>query len=1096
MPKSVNLLPNLRIDIEDYRAQTSGFVRDALDSYFERYIIDNAPGIAEGFRVEIADQGTSPRLLNIVSGNAIARDGRQIRNEEDSFASRSVTLPGNGTYYVEIEFVESASDVDARAFWDPSYDNGTDPSGDPIPSGREFAQNVSTRLTPDWKIVSPVSTTGFEMTSNPDSIKLPVAVITVAAGVITGGTTSPISSTLREAVIATATTLKLLNTRAMPDAFTLNLDPGGPDDENVTVTANDRENATLTLAGPGTASGHALKTRVVVAGATPEEYLVERAVAALPTSGTEDARPHLFRGDEELGDVLAVDPAGTGDARADTSIESLKRYVDFMASQIRELKFGSGLAADVGNIAPPSTFPVAPRYYEIAGSVAGGRTCTVSVGDGVTTWGDFNVVQSGSAQAAIQAAHDALPAAGGTIYIKTGTYVLTNTTITLSNPCLVVGDGAGTVLQSNGTAALFTITGADIVVRDLVLDYDSGGSTATELISISAAATRLQFLGLRFTEDAEVAPAVAAAAGATKILFDRCQFECDQGMGTFAQAVDFTVTNCTITFEQNLAGLTLSGNALRVNISNTKFDQLTTAIATTGYGIIATGSLNEGSITDCVFISCDYGISLSTVDNAIIKGCTFTIDTILRSRAGITANGSAESIDNLTIDSCRFDGFAEVNATRNAAVDFSSTVLDTLQHVKFVGCTIVSVTGAGDAYGLYLGAASAVEDITITGCTIQSLISTGIAIGIEFHGAAPSRTTISGSTFRQIGTSSTPTAAGGIRSVATGNDWNISGNTFREIGGGAGGAGGSALDAVIRLGATGQSTQYGRILINGNNISDVDSSTTMYGVSLVGSGQGAVISNNHFEAELADFVGIYVASVDVDSTSVRELSITGNVIRRTTTNFSVGIDLAFNETTSPLEGRVTLSGNTVVGFTARGIGIIGGAQANGLISVSGNVVETNQSTGQAILLQDCIRFAVTGNSVHMSNTTGGGETGIMISGCDFGTVSSNFVCVRGAASGDRGINAAASSSQRIMIAGNCVELGDSGAGAIAGTGIEVGVDSFCAANYIQKVVASGAGTAITVTGAGSKTEAMGDADSSTQPEPSAVTDIGLNWRET
>src|SRR5512137_431282 len=110
MPKSVNVLPNLRVDIPDFEAQTADFANDLMKLWLERFVLDNWAAIVEGFRVEIADQTAHPGLFTIYNGLAIGRDGQLINNEDDLVAQRSATLAANATYYVEVEFVTTQSD--------------------------------------------------------------------------------------------------------------------------------------------------------------------------------------------------------------------------------------------------------------------------------------------------------------------------------------------------------------------------------------------------------------------------------------------------------------------------------------------------------------------------------------------------------------------------------------------------------------------------------------------------------------------------------------------------------------------------------------------------------------------------------------------------------------------------------------------------------------------------------------------------------------------------------------------------------------------------------------------------------------------------
>lgn len=149
MTKRFLPLPNERVLIVDWEAATSELAQGLANLHNSLIFEDKFARVLDGFRVEITDQTVAPGQFTVHNGRALDRDGQLVTNETDVDASRSLTLGANATYYVEVEFVISASDVDARPFWDPTYSNGADPSGDVRPPGREVSVNVSTRLTPD-----------------------------------------------------------------------------------------------------------------------------------------------------------------------------------------------------------------------------------------------------------------------------------------------------------------------------------------------------------------------------------------------------------------------------------------------------------------------------------------------------------------------------------------------------------------------------------------------------------------------------------------------------------------------------------------------------------------------------------------------------------------------------------------------------------------------------------------------------------------------------------------------------------------------------------------------------------------------------------
>jgi hypothetical protein len=737
MPKSANVLPNIRVDIPDYEAQTALFSGDLMKQWLERFVIDNWSTIAEGFRVEIADQGISPGLFTIYNGNAIDRDGQIVNNEEDIVAQRSETLPADATYYVEVEFTSGASDTGARGFWDPSYENGTDPSGDARAAGREFQQNVATRYTPDWQIVTPIATSGFAVTTDPDTTKIPVAVITRAAGIISGGTSDPLRSVTAEDYLAAVTSIQLLDTRAMLDAFTLKLDPGLGVEEDVTVTANDRENGILTLSA-GTVNAHDRGARAVVAGVGPAEFLIERIASPIPSSGTEDARPRMFQADEERGRILGLDPSGTGDDRSDVSVTSLKRHVDFLAAQIRELKWGSPLNSEVGDVAPPSSFASEPHYYDHVGGLAGARTCTLSVGDGVSTFGDFNTTQSGSAVAAIQAAIDALPATGGTVYIKAGTYDIGATPIALNKPGVFVGDGPDATIiratDAGGAEAVTVLVGDRLSVEGIAFKVNTGGgATATASIDLGLGAgvfRRCIIQGLDST-------------AAEHVVFDMCEFmETSNGGG----AVTGDFSNCIFrkcSFFSGVSGsssrhLVFTGSVSNVALEDCNF----TLISGQGVSMELGSSASQIKLERCLITGAGGGWSLKFL-SATESSHVSLLNSRFTNEGGI---GQFIDCDQVRISGCfiQADEDAEgVNFSTSGTGSSSGLFLDNTEFTHS-GSTAAS---SGVALRFHDGsAADGIRDAHVSNCTFLHF-----ATGVKFSGTYFQNFVFTGCTFGRNG---------------------------------------------------------------------------------------------------------------------------------------------------------------------------------------------------------------------------------------------------------------------------------------------------------------------------------------------------------
>lgn len=484
MPEKLQVYSGERIDLVDYVHGANDYTANADKFTLERTWLDRRARILEGFRVRIEDQTVSPGMVTVFNGNALNREGQLVNNEQVVNDSRSVTLLGpSQTFYIEIEFVENKSDTDARFFWDPSATNTP-----PALSGSEFGLNVATRLTPDWRIVSPVSTTGFEQATDPNSKKIPLAVlVTDGSNRISVGPTNPGLSLVRAASIiesditAGATAFRVLDARVFPATlpFTVNIGVGSGVAEARTVTALDPVNGICTVSVP-LANNHAAGAIVQVSSGLAE-FVKERVDPSDP-SGHPDPAQRFWQANEVRGSAVEASKESFG-SRDDLNVRNLKDYVDFLSAQLRELKFGSP-RPEVVNAAPPTAFGVRPRYFDAAGGVQGARTNSVSIGNGTTTFGDFNGTDL---SVSLSAAIAALPALGGTIFVKAGTYTL-GTAVAVTKTVRIVGEGIGsTIVNVTNAAGAGLVLSATTTFENLTIQAVAGAATNT--IDVTAAIT-------------------------------------------------------------------------------------------------------------------------------------------------------------------------------------------------------------------------------------------------------------------------------------------------------------------------------------------------------------------------------------------------------------------------------------------------------------------------------------------------------------------------------------------------------------------------------------------------------------------------------
>ena len=167
---------------------------------------------------------------------------------------------------------------------------------------------MTTRTTPTWEIHTPVAsgaiggTPLFEELTNPNSTRIPIAVLsTNGANEITGATQVNAASVLEADIAAGVTSVRVINSRLLPAAGTASLGFGSASVEAVTITANDRANGILTLAAP-TANTHSAGAIVRETGVTArfmQEQTDPTTAVAHP-----DAQSRLWQGNELRGSAV------------------------------------------------------------------------------------------------------------------------------------------------------------------------------------------------------------------------------------------------------------------------------------------------------------------------------------------------------------------------------------------------------------------------------------------------------------------------------------------------------------------------------------------------------------------------------------------------------------------------------------------------------------------------------------------------------------------------------------------------------------------------------------------------------------------------
>lgn len=913
MPKQVQIHSNERLDVSDLQWGFNTYAQEQQKQLLSRLFSDSYSAVLNGFRVEIPDQGLHPAQITVCGGVAFNHDGQIVESEDDTAKQVSTTLPADGSYYVEVEFTTAASDTDARGFWDPTYDNGTDTSGDALPPGREFSQTVATRVTPDWNIVLPVATTGFTFQTTPSTTRVPVAKVVVASGVVTGVTTTPLRANLLAQISSGVASqkVKLSDSRMMPESGTITLSAGTADTENLTYSANDRTNNTLTLSSTPSKT-HPVGRRAVVGGSTPLQYVPPRTtslIESLPLTGTQDARIRTFQGNTQRGWALGLDPQSVGDVRGDSEITNLKRYVDFLSAQIREMKFGAPTDSGMGVTAPVlSNVSTYNNYFDPVPGIAPSRAITVSVGTGTDSWGDYNVSEYASVQATFEAALTFLiNLGGGILFVKNGAYVPTAaiTVASMSSVSVtIVGEHRNTMVQK-ASGDTFSVSQVDLRLENITvgaISLDSLSSlhardanilalsgsllgsmyncTVLSGVDVTSIGGNYMLCGFYNTPSTTSGRAmkIGSSYGAR---FRDCSFStsasADYVVEVTTSCSDMVFENCSVTADAtNLAGVKLA-SPTRVYFKRCRFSESHEA---NGNGILLV------SATDCVIEGCkfffDYtdnkAIQLNTASSGVrIRDCVFTQSSTNTSNScyGITYT----SATNLLVDGCLF--------TSNDIAISGTTATDTLITNNRFKCT----SGQYGRDAIRMIGTGQYTRVRISGNVFDTI----------FGNVAMLRA------IAAVNTSGRPTFT----------DVEISGNKFVNIGGSGGSRNTTHCVDFTDAG------QLSSVHVVNNTFNTIDAATECYAVVVANgttAGNGVYISGNSFKSIAID-VGGYPRWGAIKASDCNALEINDNLFTYIGTSDSTGSDcgVVLVSNTSDKVGT-TIKGNRFNNISSGSVG--------------------------------------------------------------------------------------------------------------------------------------------------------------------------------
>lgn len=927
MPKKLRIWPNGRLDIPDFIRAANEYTAETAAFSMDRLWLDRRAEVLEGFRIQIDDQTANPGQITVYNGTGVNRSG-QLLNEE-SLATSSVTLTLTGastTFYLELELVESDSDTDARAFMDPTYDNG----GPPVPDGREVSLSVATRITPTWRIVRPVSTTGFQASTNPNSNRIPLAVLStnvsneITGAVNPGLVTSQPSTTTETDVLAGVTAVRCFDVRTFEVGDTITIGFGGatPDTGRV-ISSVDAVNGIINFA-PALANAHQAGAIVRRTAGGSANIVVQNDD---PTRAAvhPDYLPRLFQGNETRGSALASS-ADTFGAVNDLSLRSMKDYIDYLSAQIRELKFGS-MRRDATDGEVPTAFDSPPRYFDPAGGVQGARGHTISIGDGINSFGDFNGTDETPFIAAVAALASFTPATGR-ILVKNGTYTFANPVVLTDRIAISGTSRDATIIVNNSTSGAFSINAAP---TDLIELSNLQIQAGTSAVHVSIDGDSRNFINNCLFVSGHITHSATGFDSRTYVRDTR--FNGNYALfGADLYNVEFF--NCQI-------GVVTAVAQATTTITGVTFSDCT--LSTTTYVVNCPNATNV-RITDCT-VTASLGLLLGGLTNWLVADSKITVGLLV----GLTASSTG-----LTVDNC------DITSTSSL---IANTLGATVANSKISDCRITTTTNAANA--LVLLSADDVYGFAFTD-NVVSATFTGTSSGVpgeffnlggsvtanlEVHNNSISILTGAYVDFLTVGGSSVLT-----NSAVTGNEI---GNIARVLNQ----TSGSSVDTLHiknnNISYTSMTTgttvfdlntaSTEKLVISGNTLLYTNSSGVLRGLNIV---SAVLLDNVVFDNNVVDFVSsslVYGVSSITSLPAASKMSVCGNSFKIQGVSIASAVEL-LSGTTNTLR----CSNNTIdVNCTSAGT-------ANGIF-ISNNAV-------------------ITGNRIHSVISTGGTATGITSSG--------------------------------------------------------------------------------------------------------------------
>lgn len=581
------------------------------------------------------------------------------------------------------------------------------------------------------------------------------------------------------------------------------------------------------------------------------------------------------------------------------------------------------------------------------------QEATVTIGDGVISFGDFN------GPTALQDALDALPAGGGKIVAREGTYTITTAVSKTNRQVILEGMGGGaTVFDFQLGAATVGLTlggaGLNIYLRDLSLRATAGATTDVLNMRTDGGGglNNVQISGkpwsIRGNGSYVVDSVVATTAGTigdsiliTGTVFVRnCSFSAAM---TYNKHLKGIFTNCKLTNT-----FTATESVIMQGCS--------VAVSTGATAVTLSGSMSDISVFE--------GCALSTTPSGIVLQSTHTGNLTIRDSvllgSGTSVNINLGAGNNVTIANNYIAGNTgkriAIGATTLAQLNIVGNVFGT----GLANAQCIDLTGAAAIDELY------VEDNQLVAFTLSDGTSRA-AFDLDNGGDSPDRCVVRGNILK--GAVETSGRTTGI--IVGGDELLINGNIIDGYSTGIETT--TNADTVVLSdniitapSINGIKTNNGsdRVVIKGNIISDVDSAdTTFRAINVIGATSAIVADNIIFDIgtdNVGTRQGIYA------STSAL-VNVIGNKISFMIANVAEGIFMD-DVAQFVINGNDVRSINTSVGL-AGARGIRAGGNTITTSAISGNTIFNIGHVGltgvvQGILVSDVgAAMSVVGNTI-------------------------------------------------------------------------------------------------------------------------------------